>query len=450
MQKLNLYYDLISSQGPVGNGLLPKFILYDKHISDMNVLRFPTLLAQLENHNVNFQIKTVADLPYNTSSNALNIYTIEPLNFKSYKKYNALTYMSEKSIKYINTGLLTLVIFYPLEGFDVIDVDFLSPTISNALDLKIRLDNMFVVFGNLKVRYNYVKAISKNDLFPLFPEKNIFPIDFFQGKYQNQIQHRWLNKDSLEKVKKKEYIAENNPALFDQKSHKFLSLNGNLRVHRVLAVSEMKRRNIFQYGKVSLLGRYKNSVSKNLEWVIELLNQNKRTSDEDDDIIYSFFINYIQDWSPILLDISPSELNEDDLQQDNHLYLDTYFSFVTETEIDIDILFLTEKIYKPIVNLHPFLVLGGQGTLQYLRNEGYHTFPEFFDELYDKEPNTRKRFKKVLDELERVCSLSHSQLQKLYIKAWPSLLHNRNLFLTKSHKNRYEKLFEQIQATKLQ
>ena len=48
-----------------------------------------------------------------------------------------------------------------------------------------------------------------------------------------------------------------------------------------------------------------------------------------------------------------------------------------------DHLFLCEKTYKPMACKHPLLMVSTQGNLAYLRNQGFETFPELWDESYD-------------------------------------------------------------------
>ena len=51
--------------------------------------------------------------------------------------------------------------------------------------------------------------------------------------------------------------------------------------------------------------------------------------------------------------------------------------------------FVTEKTFKPIEFQHPFMIYGQQGTLSYLRSQGFETFENLFDESYDVENNRK-------------------------------------------------------------
>ena len=64
------------------------------------------------------------------------------------------------------------------------------------------------------------------------------------------------------------------------------------------------------------------------------------------------------------------------------VYDNSSISFVVETWVNSSV-FLTEKIYRSIINKHPFVVLGSSGTLKFLKDNGFQTFSEIIDESYD-------------------------------------------------------------------
>lgn len=67
------------------------------------------------------------------------------------------------------------------------------------------------------------------------------------------------------------------------------------------------------------------------------------------------------------------------------MYLNTWVSVVTESSyFDYEhSIFISEKTFKPIACLQPFIIVGSKGTLKYLRKLGYKTFDGFIDESYD-------------------------------------------------------------------
>ena len=53
---------------------------------------------------------------------------------------------------------------------------------------------------------------------------------------------------------------------------------------------------------------------------------------------------------------------------------------------------VSEKIYKPLAYQHPFVVYGSEGTLRYLKRNGFETFSNLWDESYDDVENDLARF----------------------------------------------------------
>ena len=56
---------------------------------------------------------------------------------------------------------------------------------------------------------------------------------------------------------------------------------------------------------------------------------------------------------------------------------------------NIDCLYFTEKVFKPIIQKQPFILLGPNRINQHLQQMGYKTYDHLFDnmQLYDTETN---------------------------------------------------------------
>ena len=149
---------------------------------------------------------------------------------------------------------------------------------------------------------------------------------------------------------------------------------------------------------------------------------------------------------PIILDHDKNTIEEGMNQRilKREHFADTYFSFVTETVFDDAPapLFITEKIYQPMMNYHPFIVTAGPGCLQYLRDQGYETFPEMFNESYDKMSSLKQRYAHIMNEVERLCAMDINQLNSIYKKIVPKLKHNREHFLKKDTRQNFMDLLK--------
>jgi len=106
-------------------------------------------------------------------------------------------------------------------------------------------------------------------------------------------------------------------------------------------------------------------------------------------------------------------------------YNDTCFSFVSETYVtknNDNITWFTEKTVKPIAFRHPFMILGQPGILQTLKNMGFETFENLFDESYDTEPSWIDRLDTLTNNVKQFQKRPYDSITEQKIK------HNYELF----------------------
>ena len=111
-------------------------------------------------------------------------------------------------------------------------------------------------------------------------------------------------------------------------------------------------------------------------------------------------------------------------------YADSWFTVTTESEMHDRPVRITEKPFKPLLNFHPLIVLGNPGSLTALRQLGFETFAGLFDEAYDDEPDPRKRFDLVYDEVKRLCAMDEGELARLEHAVSDRLIHNARWGMT--------------------
>ena len=105
-----------------------------------------------------------------------------------------------------------------------------------------------------------------------------------------------------------------------------------------------------------------------------------------------------------------------------------------------DIGFLTEKTFKPIMYGHPFILATHPGALDRLRQLGFETFSDWFDENYDSERNDGKRIQMVCKEIKKACE---NKLDINLIR--DKLEYNRNhFFAVENSVNIFNNLFDDI------
>lgn len=124
-------------------------------------------------------------------------------------------------------------------------------------------------------------------------------------------------------------------------------------------------------------------------------------------------------------------------------YADSYFHLVTETFFGPNV-FLSEKIFKPISNLQPFLVFGDYLTLAELRRLGFKTFEPFIDESYDLEIDPKKRMLLLEKELLKLKNMPIEELHNWYYSITDILLYNQKHLYTFESYECFDEIFQQI------
>jgi hypothetical protein len=109
--------------------------------------------------------------------------------------------------------------------------------------------------------------------------------------------------------------------------------------------------------------------------------------------------------------------------------LDTWVSVVSEASFaDSDnTIFISEKMFKPIACMHPFIVVGNKGSLTKLKEMGYKTFEGFIDESYDQLP-TFERFDAIIESIKKIDAIEDKMA---WYKSMEDILtHNYNVLMT--------------------
>ena len=111
-------------------------------------------------------------------------------------------------------------------------------------------------------------------------------------------------------------------------------------------------------------------------------------------------------------------------------YKDSYFTIVAESFFfeEEPIGYISEKVIKPILHKHPFILLSTPDSLTYLKSLGFRTFGEtgFIDETYDCERNDEERYYMILTQIYNLCSLSKEQKDTFIYNCTEVINHNYN------------------------
>ena len=215
-----------------------------------------------------------------------------------------------------------------------------------------------------------------------------------------------------------------------KREKKYLCYNGSARIHRILLVDDLVKKDLIRDGMISM------HEKPNEEFFNMIENEqyaylNKKVDRE----------NYFFESSPHYLSNIDFGGTIDGIDADfwctidrQHL-MNTYFNLIPETIFFMDepddYLLVTEKTYKSIIQ-HPSLIFGRPHTLRHLKDIGFKTFDNMFDESYDDEMDDLKRYNMVLNEIERLCKCSHEDLQMMYNDSIDIFLHNQQVMLNET------------------
>jgi len=133
---------------------------------------------------------------------------------------------------------------------------------------------------------------------------------------------------------------------------------------------------------------------------------------------------------PFLIDTSDDEVVNHHWHVIKKFFNDAYWNIVTES-FYADYHTLTEKTFKPIVNLQPFIIVGAPGSLRQLHELGYETFGSVIDESYDDVDDHDDRMRKLIRLSCYLADMSHPDHIAIQKEIKPILEHNQKVFFAK-------------------
>lgn len=121
------------------------------------------------------------------------------------------------------------------------------------------------------------------------------------------------------------------------------------------------------------------------------------------------------------------------------LYQDAFVDVVSESHVYGKTFYPTEKIFRAMWCKRPFIAFASIDFLVYLRQMGFQTFFNFWDEDYDGYEG-RERYLKILKLIDFIGSKSESELQELYRDMQLVLEHNYNLLKNQNYQTKIHQI----------
>lgn len=353
-------------------------------------------------HNLKITIDHVTDP---IEPNSICFYVIEPVgNPQKYLEYSPfIDSMSKDALTLLQQNKMHLIINYSMEGFD--------HTLHNYVGLidileknSIPVDRTSFLTSNQK--YGHVTNF-------------IIVTNWFEEAYQ----HSYIDMDMIDDSNR--FVQTPNTEL--REKH-YLMMNRIPRFHRHTLVASLLNAEILDKGFVSFPGYndWEKYNDKSLRW------QHTRSRDYDHEIALDRASRELEEITPLVIDEDNFSENFAFGYEKSWPYDQSYFSLVTETDFYApDAIFFSEKIWKPILNYHPFILAGTHHSLKTLQDMGYKTFSNWWDESYDEIKDPYMRLDKIIEVMENLCALPLEDIHDMYQEMIPVLEYNRQHFLNR-------------------
>jgi hypothetical protein len=116
-----------------------------------------------------------------------------------------------------------------------------------------------------------------------------------------------------------------------------------------------------------------------------------------------------------------------------------FLNIASETEfLPWDNLFITEKTWKPIIGLRPFLINGQTKIYKYLRDNGFKTFTHWFDGIDLEDLPEYKVHDSIIAAIKFLQKLPTAKLKQLYQDMLPDLRFNQQRFYEFAQEQQYK------------
>lgn len=113
------------------------------------------------------------------------------------------------------------------------------------------------------------------------------------------------------------------------------------------------------------------------------------------------------------------------------VYEDVFCDIVNESRFAQPTANYSEKVYRAMYYKKPFIMVGPPHTLHYMKEQGFETFSEFWDESYDAMEDHESRLFAIFKLIDQINNTPITELRELYKKMLPVVEHNRKVLLEK-------------------
>ena len=443
---IKLYYDKIINGVKVPNGIPEKFIKYYTPVLNVDLFRkengFEPTVYPCDIRQKELTKESGVNTINKNETKFLGYYTIEGfgsasnsmgVNPQTKNFYNSVfDYFSKDGVEYMKRGVLKLCICFLQEAF-------ITDNIIHSIHYntkRLNIQNSIVIVNDFLVERRYNAWCKENNEEPRFKT-----IVFCHSLYEksNEI-YELLNNHQIYHLADDYQQHKSSAMSLDE----FKDTKSTLRKNTILSMNRRQREH--RLATLCVLNHYKllkgNGVSYQLTfdgpttpyYVDKLFTDEKKYKKYYKDYRELQEMKYQWVDYPIALEAKDG-VHHGYGWENKQPYLNSYLNITTETDFINPTGYASEKIWKPFGFFQPVLLVGSQGTLEFIRSFGFKTFDGFIDESYDKEEDNGKRFELIEKEIIKFSKMSKQEVHDWYWSMEDILIHNFNLFM-KYGKNR--------------
>lgn len=342
-----------------------------------------------------------------------------------------ISYDMQESYNLYEYHLPTKTQINPEDLLSEIDWDFI---LKNDKKIIITHTQIYHLKKYEKVLSKYIKKYNcKNNLWwysfnPYEAYNKKINVAFLDPISHVSIEHEIITKNSAKDYSYKR-INQISSCNLNKVNRYFISTNLSHNSHRILSNHLLNKKNLIKQGYYSFHASFLKDIKAK--------NTIKNNYLQDFKAHSEFLEKHSLNIKDIFIDIEKTHvldrvgsprvnLSLDSIQS---FYEQSLVSLVTESTVDENEIFITEKTQMSFVYGRPFLLIGNRYSLKFLKQYyGFKTFDKIFDESYDNCNNFVEKTVKVIDELDRFCSLPFSKAKQKIQDISDILEYNREVY----------------------
>ena len=328
-------------------------------------------------------------------------------------EYSLKDTIPEHTLKLLQSGKIKLVIEYSHDP--IMHIDYIKSFEDYIKNIGIDPSNVIISAGNEFKEYLITYPDSKLKL----TCAELLIAHQFSREIQNYPRYTDLGYIS-------DIVRDNDLNLNTKREKRFLCFNRTLKPHRYAIAHYALKYNLLDNNIFSFI----NDLGYNIDDIIDMTQ--KLLGSDTEDLVE----NLVK-----LKSMLPYEIDTQNLpfkqksgfsiaNSKKEWYADTYIHLTTETSFQAENIFFSEKTWRPIANLQPFVYVGNYHALEKLKNLGFKTFHPFIDESYDLETNHSIRIDMIKEEILKLNSKSIQEIHDWYYSITDILLHNQKHFMS--------------------